>query len=76
MWALGQWGEEKRAEEREGGVRSTADKEEGGTSLVVQWLRPRASTAGGAGSIPGRGTKIPHASRHGQKRKVQKKKRK
>ena len=33
-----------------------------GTSLVVQWLRLRASTAGGAGSIPGRGTKIPHAA--------------
>ena len=34
-----------------------------GTSLVVRWLRLRASTAGGAGSIPGQGTKIPHASR-------------
>ena len=30
-----------------------------GTSLAVQWLRFRASTAGGgAGSIPGLGTKI------------------
>ena len=27
---------------------------------MVQWLRP--SNAGGAGSIPGRGAKIPHAS--------------
>ena len=33
-----------------------------GTSLVVQWLGLRASTAGDTGSIPGWGTKIPHAS--------------
>ena len=37
-----------------------------------QWLRLRASTAGGTGSIPGRGTKILHASRFGQKQKVYK----
>ena len=42
---------------------------EGRTSLAVQWLRPRASTAGGAGSIPGWGTKIPHAKRCSQKKK-------
>ena len=29
-----------------------------GTSLAVQWLRPCATTVGGLGSIPGRGTKI------------------
>ena len=34
---------------------------ENGTSLVVQWLRLCASNAGGVGSIPGLGTKIPHA---------------
>ena len=34
-----------------------------GTSLVVQRLRLHASNAGGAGLIPGRGAKIPHASR-------------
>ena len=28
------------------------------TSLAVQWLKLCASTAGGAGSIPGWGTKI------------------
>ena len=28
---------------------------------MVQWLRHLASTAGGTGLIPGRGTKIPHA---------------
>ena len=32
-----------------------------GTSLVVQWLRPRDAAAGGARSIPGRGIKIPRA---------------
>lgn len=30
-----------------------------GTSLVVQWLGFQASTAGGLGSMPGQGTKIP-----------------
>ena len=38
-------------------------------SLVVQWLGLHAFTAEGAGSIPGRGTKIPQASQHGQKKK-------
>ena len=28
---------------------------------MAQWLRPCAPTTGGIGSIPGRGTKIPHA---------------
>ena len=32
-----------------------------GTSLVVQWLRLHASTAGGEGSVSGWGTKIPLA---------------
>ena len=40
-----------------------------GTSLVVQWLRLCASTAEGVGSIPSGGTKIPHASQHGQRKK-------
>ena len=30
-----------------------------GNPLAVQWLRLRASSAGGVGSIPGWGTKIP-----------------
>ena len=38
-----------------------------GTSLVIQWLRLHASTAGATGSIPGQGTKIPHAAQCGQK---------
>ena len=33
-----------------------------GTSLAVQWLRLRVPKAGGTGSTPGRGTKIPHAA--------------
>ena len=32
-----------------------------GTSLAIQWLRLRVSTAGCSGSIPHWGTKIPHA---------------
>ena len=36
--------------------------EETGTSLVVQWLRLRTPNAGDTGSIPDRGTKIPHTS--------------
>ena len=34
---------------------------------MAQWLRIRASTAGGMGSIPGQGNKIPHAAWRGQK---------
>ena len=33
-----------------------------GTALAVQWLRFCAATAGDTGSIPGRGTKIPHVA--------------
>ena len=29
--------------------------------MVVQWLRLRASTAEGMGSVPGQGTRIQHA---------------
>ena len=39
------------------------------TSLAVQWLKLCASTAGGTGSIPGRGTKIAHATWRDQKKK-------
>ena len=42
------------------------------TSLVVQGLRLRAPTAGGTSLIPGQGTKIPSALRHGQKNKTKK----
>ena len=40
-----------------------------GASLEAQWLRLPASTAGGLGSIPGRGTKIPDATQCGKKLK-------
>ena len=40
-----------------------------GTSLVVQWVRLCAPTAGGTGSVPGGGTKIPHVTQLGQKKK-------
>ena len=33
-----------------------------GSSLVVQWIRLEASTAGGVGSVPGWGAKTPHAA--------------
>ena len=33
-----------------------------GSSLAVQWLRPRALTAEGPSSIPGQETKIPQAA--------------
>ena len=38
----------------------------GGNYLEVQWFGRHASTAGGTGSIPGWGTKIPHAAQRGQ----------
>ena len=44
-----------------------------GTSLVVQWLRLHAVNAEGVGSIPGQGTKIPHAMARDQKIKKKKK---
>ena len=39
---------------------------------MVQGLRLRASTAGSTSSIPGWGTKIPHAVQQGQKKKKRK----
>ena len=44
-----------------------------GTSLAVQWLALCASNAGGVGSIPGWGTRIPHAARGSKKNKKIKK---
>ena len=42
------------------------------TSLAVQWLRLRASNAGGVDLIPGWGTKTPHAVWCSQKMKTMK----
>ena len=39
-----------------------------GTYPVVQWLKLYASNSGGIGSIPGQGTKIPHATQCHQKK--------
>ena len=40
------------------------------TSLVVQWLRLCTASTRGMGSVPGGGTKIPHAMWHGPKNKA------
>lgn len=45
-----------------------------GISLVVQQLRFWVSNAGHTGSIPGLGTKVPHAEWHGQEVKINKNK--
>ena len=37
-----------------------------GTSLAIQWLKLHIPNAGGMGSIPGRGTNIPHVAQHGK----------
>ena len=41
-----------------------------GTSLVIHWLRLHATNAGGMGSIPDQGSKIPHAVWYSQKKKT------
>ena len=40
-----------------------------GASLAVQWLGLHVSNTEHAGTVPGLGTKILHASRHGQETK-------
>ena len=45
-----------------------------GTSRAAQLLRLHASSASGAGLIPGQRIKIPHAVWHGQKTKIRTKK--
>ena len=46
----------------EGGAHKSSLQLRVGASLLVQWLRLCAPSAGGAGSIPGQGTKISHAA--------------
>ena len=43
---------------------------------MVHWLRFCTFNVGGAGLIPGQGTKIPHAVQHGRGEKKRKKKKK
>ena len=50
------------------------EKQDIGTTLAVQWLRLHAPTAGGMGSIPGWGTKVPHAIQLGHSKKKDKNK--
>ena len=42
------------------------------TSLAVQWLRLQDFAAEGTSLIPGQGPKIPHAIRHGERKKIRK----
>ena len=42
-----------------------------GNFLEVQWLGLRASTAGGTGLIPGRGTNIPQDAQRGKKQETE-----
>ena len=51
-------------------TKAVMNKQQTGTSLGVQWLGLCNSDAGGAGSIPGWGTKIPQAA-YSQKKKNQ-----
>ena len=44
-----------------------------GASLKVQWLRLCAFTVGDTGSIPGSGTKVPHALWHSQEQQTNEK---
>ena len=48
--------------------KQTCRKKLKGTSLMVQWLRLHAPNRGDMSSIPGYGSKIPHASQHGRKK--------
>ena len=43
-------------------------KPQSGDSIVIQWLGLHTSTAGGAGSTPGPGTKILQVAQSGQKK--------
>ena len=46
-------------------------KHQAGTSVVAEWLRICASTAGGAGSIPSQRTRVPRATQSGKANKNQ-----
>ena len=63
---------EKPPSIKEGGKEAREEGGKGGkvTPQVVQWLRFRASNAGGVSLVSGGGTKIPHASPCTQKKKL------
>ena len=61
-----EWLETKQTKNPEGKVMLKNSKLIEGLPLCW-WLRLRTSNAGGAGSIPGWATKIPHAARCDQK---------
>ena len=61
-------------EEKKKSHSSWKKKKKRGVSLVVQWFRLRASTAGDMGSIPAWGSKVPHAVCHGQTHFLKKRK--
>ena len=44
----------------------------GRISLAIQWLGHQAPNTGDTVSIPGQGTKIPHAAWHSQRKKKRK----
>ena len=48
-------------------IHSSGSPGNSGNFLAIQWLGLQASTAGDMGSIPGQGTRIPHAAWHGPK---------
>ena len=59
----------KRERKRERKERKKEGRQEGRrTSLVAQWLRLNDCNAGGTGSVPGQGTKSPHAMQHSGER--------
>ena len=79
-WGPGGWGEEDaedggyRAQERasstheaQAKAQQTSGEETRCARVQGPWLRLCASTAGGMGSVPTCGTKIPQAARRGQK---------
>ena len=64
------WGRQRGGcREGEGEREKNIRKGQTGDSRAIQWLRLCAPNAGGMSLIPGRGTKIPHATKCRQKKK-------
>ena len=58
-----------KQQQRDGGPKSGLKHMDSGTSLEVRQLGLCVPNLGAVGSIPGQGTKIPHAAWHSQKKK-------